>query len=130
LQSVWVEVHPALHMPLPHTWVAGHTVPHEPQFDVLLARLTHWPEQLTVPVGHLHAPPEQNIPPEQARPQPPQLLSSFCVSTHALPQDVRLVAHCAWHTPELQNGVAAAHLFAQAPQLPGSVCSLTHAPAQ
>ena len=97
---------------------------------MLLARLTHWPVQSTVPEGHLHAPPEQNVPPEHVRPQPPQLLLSFCVSTQDLPHAVKLVAHWAWQTPELQNGVAAAQVFPQPPQLAGSVASLMHEPAQ
>jgi hypothetical protein len=50
--------------------------------------LTHWPLQLVEPDGHLHAPPEQNMPPVQASPQPPQLLSSVCGLTHAPPHCV------------------------------------------
>ena len=95
LQSVCVAEQPFLHIPRLHTWVAAQAVPHAPQLPGLLARLTHWPEQSTVPVGHLQAPPEQNVPPEHARPQPPQLLLSVCVSTHDLPHAVRLVAHWA-----------------------------------
>jgi hypothetical protein len=130
VHSVWVAEQPVLHIPLLHTWLAAHLVPHPPQSTGLLARLTHCPEQFTVPVGHLHAPPEQKVPPEHVSPQPPQFALSFCMSTHALPHAVRLVAHWPWHTPELQNGVAAGQAFPHPPQLLGSVCSSAHEPEQ
>ena len=110
--------------------MAAQALPHDPQLFALLAMLTHCPEQSTVPDGHAHAPPAQKVPPEHARPQPPQLLLSVCRSTHELPHAVRLVAHCPWHTPALQTGVAEGQTLAQDPQWLGSVCSLTHEPEQ
>jgi hypothetical protein len=78
----------------------------------------------------LQEPPEQDAPPEHARPHPPQLLLSFCKSTQELPHAVKLVAHCAEQTPVLHTGWAAPHTFEHEPQAPGSVCSFTHEPAQ
>ncbi len=116
--------------PLLQTWLAAQALPHMPQSIVLLARLTHWPEQLTVPEGHLQAPPEHEAPPVHVSPQPPQLLLSFCTSTQDFPHAVKLVAHCAEQTPVLHTGWLAPHAVAQPPQLFGSVCSFTHEPEQ
>src|SRR5260370_35830828 len=77
LQSVCCDWQELVQLPLLQTWLAAQALPHLPQSSVLLAKLTHWPEQLMVPDGHLQAPPEQNDPPEQTSPQPPQLLLSF-----------------------------------------------------
>ncbi len=104
LQSVCCDWQELVQLPLLQTWLAAQALPHLPQSIVLLAKLTHWPEQLMVPDGHLQAPPEQNDPPEQASPQPPQLLLSFCRSTQDLPHAVKLVAHCPEQTPVLHTG--------------------------
>jgi len=109
--------------------LAAQAVPHMPQFVVLVWMLTHCPEQLVVPTGHLQAPPWQDDPPVQVTPHPPQLLLSFCGSTHEPPQSVRLDAHWPWQTPTLQTWFEA-HAVAHWPQWVGSVCVLTHEPEQ
>ena len=110
--------------------MAAQAFPHHPQLLVLLARLTHCPEQLTVPDGQVQTPPKQKVPPEHTSPQPPQSLSSVCRSTHERPHAVKLVAHWAWHTPALQTVVAEGQTLVHNPQWFGSVCSLTHEPEQ
>ena len=80
-------------MPLAHTWLPEHAFPQAPQWVVLVRMLTHCPSQLWVPAGHLQAPPWQELPPVQVRPQLPQSLLSVCRSTQAPPHSVRLVAH-------------------------------------
>jgi hypothetical protein len=52
--------------------------------------LTHEPLQTCVPSGHLQLPPLHCRPPVHAKeaPHPPQLLLSFCSSTHAPAHDV------------------------------------------
>jgi hypothetical protein len=52
--------------------------------------LEQLPLQSCMPLGHAQAPLWQVLPPVHVLPQPPQLLLSVCVSTHALPQRLRL----------------------------------------
>ena len=63
-------------------------------------------------------------------PQPPQLVPSLVMSTHAPAQSVSPVAQpVAEHAPE-EHTWPAAHAVAQAPQCIGSDASDVHAPAQ
>jgi hypothetical protein len=68
---------------------------------------------------------QYGVAPEHATPQPPQLLASVAVSTHAPPQSVVPSLH-----PHVvpRHGTFVGHTFPQRPQLLRSIC--THAPPQ
>jgi hypothetical protein len=55
-----------------HVRGAVQTVPHAPQLVLLVLRLTHNPLQSERPVGHVHVPLTQLVPPWQALPHDPQ----------------------------------------------------------
>ena len=57
---------------IPHLCGALQAVPHLPQLVLLVLRLTHSPLQSDKPVGHVHIPFTQLVPPWQALPQDPQ----------------------------------------------------------
>lgn len=63
----------------------------------------HVPEQSVMPMGHWHEPATQEVPPEQALPQPPQWALSSCGLTHVLLQLVRGEAQVVVHFPALQT---------------------------
>jgi hypothetical protein len=64
---------PFRHVFLPGPLPPVQTLPHAPQLELSLARLTH-------------VPPQQASPPAQAAPQLPQLEASVCKSTHCAPK--------------------------------------------
>ena len=84
---------------------------HTPDLHRLLQQLP-LPLQ-AAPVGSLHCPPQQTLPPVQTVPQAPQLVVVF-----------RAV-----HTP-LQHPCPLEHLLPQVPQLFASMVTLTHLPLQ
>ncbi len=44
-QLVWPAGHELVHTPATHTWPDAHAVPHAPQFERSVARVTHVPAQ-------------------------------------------------------------------------------------
>jgi hypothetical protein len=80
---------PAVHLATPNG-TPGHSVPHAPQFVVLVCVSTHCPAQFTSGDVQLttHCPPWQTLPSPQALPQAPQWLLLVCVFTQDVPQRV------------------------------------------
>ena len=71
----------------------------------------------------------QRVPPAQARPQAPQLLSSLWVSTQAVPQAVRPIEQAVRHMPA-EHTWPAVQAVPQAPQWVALVAVSTQAPLQ
>jgi hypothetical protein len=124
-----VPLHDGMPVPAAGPGQAEHdVVPHE----AVLVLLEHVPPQSCVPLGHVHFPEAQCLPPVHANdaPHPPQLLSSLLSSTHApahgtYPSDVW---HAYPHIAVVHVGDACATLVVQTwlhvPQLFWSVCLL------
>jgi hypothetical protein len=91
--------------------------------------LTHVEPQSIVPLGHVQLPAEHTFPPLQATPQPPQLLLSVCVFTHAPPQFVVPPIHVVEHVP-LMHTWPVVHAIVQLPQCIASVAVLMQVPLQ
>lgn len=72
--AVWPVPHMARHSPLEQTMPVEQAIEHSPQCCGSLARSAHWGglPQLTVPVGQVHPPSAQTMPPVHLTPQPPQ----------------------------------------------------------
>jgi hypothetical protein len=114
--------HIETHLPLEQSHPVSHAVPHAPQFAASAWRLAHVPPQFVEPCGHAHLPPAHVADWTQATPQPPQLLVSVCVSTHAPAQNVSMGdSQESWHTP-LMHEAPAGHWWLHTPQLFGSLC--------
>jgi hypothetical protein len=97
-----------------------------PQFCGSVAVLLQLVPHSVLPVGQVHAPPEQESPAPHGLPQPPQFAGSVFVSTQRPPHRVPPPAHAHWpamhELPPLQ---ARPH----APQWALLVAVSTHAPA-
>ena len=92
------------HVPLTQVAVLPHSVPHAPQLFESVSKEVQIPAQALGWAGSAqpHTPPAHVWPVGQTTPQLPQFVESFWMSTHELPQAVRLeVSH--WHAPAVQR---------------------------
>ena len=103
LQTICVPTHIAEQWPPRQTWLAEQTVPHIPQFWKLLRRMVQTPLQLVSPVGQVHVPAEQKVPPVQATPHAPQLLPLVLGSMQAPLQSVWEGGQAVMQEPLLQT---------------------------
>jgi hypothetical protein len=73
-----------------HSSPAGQATPHEPQFWLLVCKLTHVPPQFVRPIWHdtAHVPAEHTSPAGHALPHVPQFPTSVFVFVHVPPQFV------------------------------------------
>jgi hypothetical protein len=145
--SVWPDGHVEVHIAATHACIGVHAVPHAPQLCGSPVGSTHALAQQTRPDAHggpppqpiTHTPAMQTVPPGHACAHAPQftLSVSRLVSQPSndipsqLPNPERHSPIV--HTPPLHAGVAfggGGHACAQAPQLFGSVASLTQAKPQ
>jgi hypothetical protein len=132
---VWLAMHVNPHMPPLQTSPAGQGVPQAPaawQYWLLVVGSTQAPPQMVWPAAHVrpHMPPLQTSPGGQGVPQAPAAWQYWLLvvgSTQAPPQMVWPAAHVRLHKPALQTSPAG-HELLQVPQLPLSVCLLTHTP--
>src|SRR5207249_2506366 len=126
----------ALHVPPPQLVHAAQLAPQEPQLLLSLERLLSQPSlatplQLPKPLLQIseHEPPEHTAvadgPPGQTTPQPPQLLGSLDVLTHAPPHLVVPPLHVSVQLPET-HASPAAHAWPQLPQFAESLERSTH----
>jgi hypothetical protein len=75
-----------MHAPAVHVAVAGHVLPHAPQFVALVVVSTQRPPQSMRPAGHAEQTPAVQVPvAAHMLPHAPQLLMSVCVLTQAPP---------------------------------------------
>jgi hypothetical protein len=111
----------------------GQVLPQLPQLAVLVARLTHAPEQLVSPAAQetVQALFTQDCPPPQTMPQPPQLLGSVWVFAQKkrllLPHNVCPAEQTAPQVPATQV-CPTGQTLRQEPQWLGSVPVFTHTP--
>jgi hypothetical protein len=91
-------------------WRSTHAVPQvvsvHPDDTVHSPLVQTWPAGQSLSVVHADAsqtPAAQLVPGAQTSPQPPQLLGSVCVSTHAVPQVVSAHAGAASQAPAVQT---------------------------
>jgi hypothetical protein len=94
-----------------------------------LCWFTQTPEHSVVPPVHAHEPSLQAWPPGQVRPQEPQLVGSFSVSTQLPPQATVPSGQTDSHLPVAQTW-SALHFSPQAPQWLGSLSVATQMPPQ
>jgi len=103
------------------------TLPHAPQFWLLVDVLTQLPEQSVSPVAHLHMPDEHVVPAVHAIPHVPQLRLLVWRST-------QVPLHEVWFVPHLQTPATqdcwAGQTVVQVPQCVLLVCKSTHVPPQ
>ena len=90
---------------------------------------THNPEQSIVGAVHTHSPATQTAPPLHARPHPPQLVLSVCVSTQLPAHAVVVAGQLAIHS-DAPHTSPVAHIVMHAPQLSGSSVRSKQTPAQ
>lgn len=76
------------HLLLEHSQPMSHAVPHAPQFAGSPVKSEQDPPQFVVPCGHAHLPAVHVAVLLQTTPQPPQLVVSLRMSTHAPAQKV------------------------------------------
>jgi hypothetical protein len=83
------------------------------------------PEHTVCEPEQRHRPAVQTRPPEHVSPQPPQLVTLVCRSTHAPPHDVSAPGQLGTHAPD-EHTSAARQALPQAPQFDGSVIVSVH----
>jgi len=110
------------------TWLPAQIWPHIPQFWAFSVVFTHRPLQMVKPVGQLHLPLVQLVPPVHVTPHAPQLFSSEFVFVHCPPHDVKPLQLC-WQLPPMQTWPAAQAL-PHIPQFWGSVLMFVQRPLQ
>jgi hypothetical protein len=121
----------APHVALPFA-TAAQAVPQAWQFPASVARSTHEPKQLVLPLGQsaTHLPLEHACPVAHGLSQPPQFAGLALVSTQAEPHSAKPGSQLAPHTPSWQTAMplaGASQAVPHALQFCGSVARLTQA---
>ena len=88
-----------MHAPDRHCSPGEHVWPHEPQLWRFEVSRVHRPEHSVRPPVHPHTPPVHEVPPEQRRPQPPQLFGSLVMFTQLVPHATVPVGQDVVHIP-------------------------------
>jgi hypothetical protein len=110
---------PARQMPAPFSGMAQPAL-HSPQCAFDVARFTHAPLQLVVPLSHAseQMPFEHTLPTAQRSLHVPQCSGSLDVSTHASPHSENPASQRVPHTPWSQTAIPFGGVVQRAPQAP------------